>query len=457
MWSSKDTITAVATPRGVAALAVIRISGDQTKSIVKKCFDHKGEIIPRKVMFGYWGKPEIDQVTAIYYEKGHGFTGEEALEIICHGNPIIADQILSSITACGARVAKPGEFSYRAVLNEKIDLIQADSILSLIHARSPLKARQALLNLKGRASSTLKELTEEVINLLAHLEATIDFSSEDIEPMEVKKILQSLDRILHRIEELSKNFQRTEKFEKGFTVALMGEPNVGKSSFFNLIVGRDRSIVSSVPGTTRDTVESQITLDKLFVTFVDTAGIRDSNDLVEIEGIKRASTVVEAADLILFLADATNPKSQELGLEQAKKLSPGQSILLCRNKIDLQPKNTTNENSVTPVDQLNGWLDISCKDGTGLESVISKIQDIAAQNFDLEGDTVITSKRQNHILIAAKEDLLAARGILLLINSSIELAAVDLRNALDKLKELQCEELGDEILDKVFKEFCIGK
>ena len=430
-----EPIVALATPWGVGALHVIRISGDNSRNIVEAFLD-KPLSRPRHASLRFFHSKKVeDQVIAIWYPEPHSYTGEEMVEIMCHGNPAIAELIIESLLDAGMKPAQPGEFTFRAFLNGKMDLTQAEAVNDLIMARSTELLKAGENTLKGKLSTEIADLRDKVLNVLAFLQAAMDFP-EDVEE---SSIAAQLEEILVETEELVKNARTAEVLRKGINLVIAGRPNVGKSSLMNALVGMERSIVSQIPGTTRDYVEQYTVLGKIPVNVVDTAGLRHTDDPIEQEGVKLALSRIAEADLVIFLYDAslgwTEEDQQMLNLVQEEK------TIVVGNKID---------KGKAPNQHPKAYF-ISAKEKTGLEKLIEAIHQVMNVT---EPPKLLVSQRQMGLLEKTLNDI---RDALEHLNIYAEVAADDLFSSLRHLTALTSGDVEEDLLYTVFSNFCIGK
>ena len=430
-----EPIVALATPWGVGALHVIRISGDNSRNIVEAFLD-KPLSRPRHASLRFFHSKKVeDQVIAIWYAEPHSYTGEEMVEIMCHGNPAIAELIIESLLDAGMKPAQPGEFTFRAFLHGKMDLTQAEAVNDLIMARSTELLKAGENTLKGKLSTEIADLRDKVLNVLAFLQAAMDFP-EDVEESSIEA---QLEEILVETEELVKNARTAEVLRKGINLVIAGRPNVGKSSLMNALVGMERSIVSQIPGTTRDYVEQYTVLGKIPVNVVDTAGLRHTDDLIEQEGVKLALSRIAEADLVIFLYDAslgwTEEDQQMLNLVQEEK------TIVVGNKID---------KGKAPNQHPKAYF-ISAKEKTGLEKLIEAIHQVMNVT---EPPKLLVSQRQMGLLEKTLNDI---RDALEHLNIYAEVAADDLFSALRNLTALTSGDVEEDLLYTVFSNFCIGK
>ena len=430
-----EPIVALATPWGVGALHVIRISGDNSRNIVEAFLD-KPLSRPRHASLRFFHSKKVeDQVIAIWYPEPHSYTGEEMVEIMCHGNPAIAELIIESLLDAGMKPAQPGEFTFRAFLNGKMDLTQAEAVNDLIMARSTELLKAGENTLKGKLSTEIADLRDKVLNVLAFLQAAMDFP-EDVEE---SSIAAQLEEILVETKELVKNARTAEVLRKGINLVIAGRPNVGKSSLMNALVGMERSIVSQIPGTTRDYVEQYTVLGKIPVNVVDTAGLRHTDDPIEQEGVKLALSRIAEADLVIFLYDAslgwTEEDQQMLNLVQEEK------TIVVGNKID--KGNAPNQHPKAYF--------ISAKEKTGLEKLIEAIHQVMNVT---EPPKLLVSQRQMGLLEKTLNDI---RDALEHLSVYAEVAADDLFSSLRHLTALTSGDVEEDLLYTVFSNFCIGK
>ena len=438
-----DTITAPATPNGAGGVGVIRISGEKSFEIIKKIFSREN-LEAGKIAHGWItdGKKKIDEVIVLPFKKPNSYTGEDVIEIHCHGGLNVIRNILDLVKQNGARTAERGEFTKRAFLNKKMDLSQAEAVCDLIHAKTKNFARYSADNLSGILSQKIREIRTLIFDLLSEIIAGIDFP-EDVNEPEYSHIIIELGKVISNIDNILKNAQASDILRQGVKIAIAGKPNAGKSSLFNSLLNRERAIVTDIAGTTRDIIKENLDLD-IAVTLIDTAGIRDNhnNDKVEEIGIEYSKRSIEEADLILFLYDISTGITEEdkliLDLIKDKK------YLLIANKTDLPYKEKL-ENSVL----------ISAKTGDGIEDLKSKIKDIV-YNFSSEDIEFVTNERQQDCLKkcrASLEQALSAAKC----GELQDLISIDLKTALLYLDEITGEVVTDEILNNIFNNFCIGK
>lgn len=459
MLGDQDTIAAIGTAQGVGALGIVRISGPQTAVVLKRCFD--GQTIDlshsHRAYHGFWKHPQsgqaIDEVVVLVFAEGKGFTGERAADIICHGGVQVMGMILDAALAGGCRLARPGEFTYRAVMSGRLDLTQAESILDIIGAKSPQSAALALKNIRGALSAEISAIEGQLIFILAHLEASIDFTTEDIQPVSYREMGSLLEKVITSAAALEKTYVSGQTIKRGLRVVFAGRPNVGKSSLFNALLGRERSIVHDSPGTTRDTIEEEVLLEGQCLRFVDTAGLRHDADEVEKRGIERTNEETQAADVVIYVVDCSQGMSNQ-DVEFLQKVAP-EKTLICFNKTDLQPKE-----SLQDLDRfgLKNFVAVrsSALSHSGILDIRDRLKPFAIKQNYPETEAIVSTHRQREGLASARASMIEGRH-LLAQDASPDLVSFEVRNALIKIQEVLGKAVGDEVMDKVFREFCIGK
>lgn len=452
---SFETIAAISTPIGESGLAVVRLSGTDALRIADRVLDlGKGKTLndapTHTVHYGHVvrdGK-RIDEVLATILRAPRTFTREDMVEISCHGGMLPAKLILDALLAAGARLAGPGEFSKRAFLNGRIDLAQAEAIADLIHSRTELALRAANEQLEGKLSKRIEELREQLLATLAHIEAHIDFPDEDISPDTREKLTQRISGGLSFIDQLLRTAHEGQVLRRGIRAAIIGRPNAGKSSLLNHLLGHDRAIVSPIPGTTRDTIEETANIRGIPVVFVDTAGLRESSDVIEAEGIRRSHRSAERADLIIHVLDASETLSSEDEV-YLEKFQDRRRILV-KNKSDL-PRN------LVLSAQFNEAVEVSCATDAGMETLKDRIQKLAwSGQISGEMFEVMINSRHQEALERARQhltDTLAS----FQNDATLELTAVDLRLATQAVGEIVGKTTTEDLLDSIFGQFCIGK
>lgn len=441
-----ETITAEVTPPGRGGVSVVRVSGPKTKDIAKAIL--RQDLTPRAVTFSPFYDENgsvIDEGLAIYFANPHSFTGEDVLELQGHGGRVVVDLVLQRVLQLGARMARPGEFSERAFLNGKLDLAQAEAIADLIDAASTQAARLAVRSLQGEFSQAIHALTEKIIHVRMYIEAAIDFTDEEIDFLSDEKLTQQMHDIITTLQHIQHNAKQGSLLREGIHVVIAGAPNVGKSSLLNRLSGKETAIVTDIPGTTRDVLKDYILLDGIPLHIVDTAGLRETTDVVEQEGMRRAHAELANADLVLVMEDANQPTSR---IELPAAIIHKPKIFI-RNKIDL----TAEQPSVSQAaDRIIG---LSAKTGAGLELLKAAIKQAIGCEQQTEG-IYLARRRHLDALRRASEHVHQAHAELTERKAG-ELVAEEMRLAQLALSEITGEFTADDLLGRIFSSFCIGK
>ncbi len=439
-----STIVALSTPVG-GALCVVRLSGNSAEDIISKHF--RGELKERVATFGVFrdvAGEVIDEVVVTYFASGRSFTGEAMVEVSCHGSSWIASEIVAQCIGSGAVAATAGEFSKRAFLNGKIDLSQAEAIADLIASDSKASARVAMQQIRGGYSAEFSALRAELLSVMALLELELDFGEEDVEFADREQLVVIVKKIMGRVEQLRESFRLGNVLKNGIPVAIVGAPNVGKSTLLNRLVGEQRAIVSSVAGTTRDYIEAQVSIDGVMFRFIDTAGLRDTDCDIENQGIERSKEQLSRASIVVHLRDGS-PSDEVVGV------SANQSLIEVYNKVDLREELSICE--ICP----EGSIKISAKYGDGVEELKRRL--VEAVGFDdmlSAGDIVVSNARHYDALCRSSDDFVRALGAIE-CGLSGELVASELHQALSNIASITGEITTDNILSEIFANHCIGK
>jgi len=448
----EDTIIALITPPGVGAVSVIRLSGPDSFEVSDLFFRGKKRISDSSSHTIHYGDivdaygNHLDDVIISIFRAPNSYSGEDVVEISTHGNPLIAQKIISLFIDSGkVRLAEPGEFTKRAFLNNRIDLSQAEAVADIIHARSEAALKGARNQLDGVLSKKVSTLRESLINTTSLVELELDFAEEDIEFVNTEELLKKTDEIIIEIDSMLETYNVGRIIRDGINVALVGKPNVGKSSILNYLLKESRSIVSEIPGTTRDIIREEISIDGILFRLYDTAGLRNSDNPVEEEGIKRSREVLRNADVVVFIEDVQQGSSYEL-LGELLEIVSGDKIIKVLNKIDLGD-----------LKQIDADIRVSAKTGEGMKELTKTLVSKAlGSNYYTEKTAIISNIRHYNCLKSARESLLNARQSII-SKASGEFISVDLKNAALSLGEIIGEVTSDDILNNIFMKFCIGK
>ncbi|MCX2719818.1 tRNA uridine-5-carboxymethylaminomethyl(34) synthesis GTPase MnmE [Lentiprolixibacter aurantiacus] len=461
---SEDTIIASATAPGIGAIAVLRISGVKAISLTDQVFSkdlptakthtiHLGEIKD--------GDRILDQVLVSLFRGPHSYTGENVVEISCHGSPYIQEQVIQLFLRKGCRMANPGEFTLRAFLNGKLDLSQAEAVADIIASDSEASHKIAMQQMRGGFSSEIQLLRTELLNFASLIELELDFSEEDVEFADREAFLELLNRIEKTLKKLIDSFSLGNVIKNGIPIAIVGKPNVGKSTLLNALLNEERAIVSEIAGTTRDTIEDEITIGGIRFRFIDTAGIRDTGDQIEQIGIKRTFENIEKARVVFFLFEAkelqTHPEELHATIDKVRQKAREQPVLLLANKADAMETEVYKEQlhqlgNSTGMD----FLALSALEHTGLDQLKDKLLHLVNTGTLQKNETIVTNSRHYDALLKALAEIQKVQesmeeGI------SGDLLAIDIRQALYHLGEITGEITTDDLLGNIFANFCIGK
>ena len=455
-----DIICALSTPQGVGALGIIRLSGTNSSSLLTPFFSsvrQKREGWTSHVAyFGDFSIEEqhIDEILVNFFAEGKSFTGEESIELSCHGSPYIIGRVLEALLSQGARMADPGEYTMRAFMNGKLDLAQAEAVADLIHAENRAMHDVALKQLKGGFSNEITAFREELVHFASLIELELDFSEEDVEFASREQLTAMLNLLKTKVSGLIDSFRYGNALKKGIATAILGAPNAGKSTLLNALLGEDRAIVSEIPGTTRDTVEDTFTHQGLTYRLIDTAGIRETQDYVEQVGIARALEQAINADVIFYMIDSTAPeKDLEQKVLELQEMAPDAHLLVLLNKADTADPTPI----IHRLDRLDHTpLVVSAKSKEGLEALLQKLSELTAWSTTSASQTIVTNARHADALRRTLEALQRSLDAVALSIPG-DLLAQDLRVALDSLGEITGTISTDDLLANIFSKFCIGK
>ncbi len=461
---SEDTIAAIATAPGEAGIGIVRISGDTSLEILNRVFKGKrvkkvDEKYNRRVIYGYIiDKHEdkediIDEVLVVYMKAPYTYTTEDVVEINCHGGSVAVRRVLEEVLKNGARIAERGEFTKRAFLNGRIDLAQAEAVMDLIGAKTDSSYDVSLNQLEGKLSIELRSIRDMIIKILAHIEAVIDFPEDDIEDITYKNLKQNLKDILERIDKLIETSSTGKILREGLKTIILGKPNVGKSSLMNAILRENRAIVTDVPGTTRDIIEEYVNINGIPLKVIDTAGIRDTEDVVEKIGVERAKNMLNEADLVIAVFDV----SRELTEEDLKiiRLIKDKNSIVILNKTDLPEK--FNKKDIEVHFNNRRIINMSILEDIGIEDLENTIKEMFfIGEVNIKENPIVNNIRHKELLIKASENIRDAINSVD-INIPIDCIEVDVKDAWNNLGKINGDTVAEDVIDRIFKQFCIGK
>jgi tRNA modification GTPase len=460
MAAENDTIVAVSTPPGRSGIAVIRLSGPDSLSVLRRLvridsFQPQPNLLTLRNLYDPATNEFLDQALVCYFQHPHSFTGEDVVELHCHGAPVLLREIIDAILSVGVRPANAGEFSLRAVANGRLNLTEAEAIRDLIEARTDAAARQATRQMKGELSNTLQPIKDELLQVIVRLESSLEFVEDDLPAVEYGQLCSALQNLRAKLIRLADTFGRGRLIREGIRITLVGRPNVGKSSLFNSLVGRSRAIVTAIPGTTRDTISESIVLNGMPVLLTDTAGLRTSNDEIESIGIDRTKQEAADSDLVIVVMDG----SESLTTEDRRVLTEvsNQRHLVAMNKSDLPTFSSVRpEEGHLIAGNENPAIPVSAVTNAGLEQLRAAILE-SFHNGDGEERGLLITNARHYDLLRLAVDAIESSEQLLERRASEEVVLVGLHNALRFLGQLTGETTSDEILGQIFSTFCIGK
>src|SRR5690554_5867506 len=459
-----DTIVALATPSGAGAVAIVRVSGPKAIEIVADVFESVKNKDLRKqkthtLHLGYIkdGEKIIDQVLVSLFKGTNSYTGEPTVEISCHGSTFIQQQIIQLLLRKGCRMATAGEFTMRSFLNGKMDLSQAEAVADLIASDNEAAHQLAMQQMRGGFSNEIAKLREELLNFASLIELELDFSEEDVEFADRTAFRDLVNRIQFVLKRLIDSFAVGNVIKNGIPVAIVGEPNVGKSTLLNALLNEERAIVSEIAGTTRDTIEDELVIDGIGFRFIDTAGIRETKDVVESIGIQKTFEKIEQAQVIISLPNPSKGgASIKQEIEQLKNKYPEKPFIVVINKVDLLSESELNE-ITSQLETLNLKLEtISAKQNIGIDSLKKQLMSLVNTGALRNNETIVTNTRHYDSLIKALEEIQKVQ-YGLDMNISADLMAIDIRQALYYFGEITGQVTNDELLGNIFANFCIGK
>ena len=447
-----DTIIAIATPPGRGGIGVVRLSGPDARDIATPMLRLKHDLEPGKAVFAEVVEPgsgeRIDEAVATYFRKPHSYTTEDVVEISAHGSPVVLKHIVEVSLAAGARLAEPGEFTMRAFLNGRLDLTQAEAVRDLIESQTLYQAKIAAQQLEGALSKRLQPIKKKLVDLIAVMEAGIDFAEDDVAVLSAGQIISRIDGVREPLEKLRASFAYGKMVHEGFTLAIVGRPNVGKSSLFNRLVERERAIVTATPGTTRDLVTETVSLGGIPLKLIDTAGIRHATDEAESIGIRKSYEALSDADMVLVVLDSSRPQDDED--RQLLEAAKTRRTLVAANKSDLAQ-------DAAPL--ANGFETIrtSAVTGEGIDLLRAEILDAVSGNSAAEQEVGFLTNIRHQRLVEESLTSLEAAAHAVKGNIPHEMIMIDLYGALRPLDAITGETTADDILNLIFSSFCIGK
>ena len=454
------TIAAIGTALSNSGISIIRISGKDSLNIVKKIFKSGNNLRKNSIVFGkiIYDNEFIDNVLVSYFQAPHSYTGEDVCEINCHGGTQITKQILEIVLENGARLAEPGEFSKRAFLNGKMDLSQAEAVINLINAKTQTETRIAAKNLEGNLSKKVKELREELVELMAKIEVSVDYPEYDYEEVEPTSIIELLDKKVNEINNILNTYEHGKYIKNGVNVAILGKPNVGKSSLLNNLANYDKAIVTDIPGTTRDIVEETINLGDIVLNISDTAGIRDTDDIIEKIGVEKSLKILEEMDLVIYIINGEDGISKEDFEILSKIQNKGLKYILAINKIDVASKNTLNGIlDEIKQNELNDPIFISVQENKGIDKLKDEIIKLFNSNdLDYAHELIITNERHKDLLKKSVDYLNDAKKEISL-GQPIDIVSIYVKKATKTLGEIIGADVTEDIISKIFEKFCLGK
>lgn len=456
-FMKSSTIAAISTAQGEGGIGIIRISGDDAIKVADKVFECVGnrkleDLSGYSASFGYVMKngEKIDEAVALVFKAPHSYTGENVVELSCHGGVFITKEVLRTVIEAGASVAQAGEFTKRAFLNGKIDLTEAESVMDIIKAKSQSAARAALVTKDGALSKKINGIKEDLLNRAAHLSAWADYPEEDIPEVTDEALKKSISNAIEKMQELLSSYDMGQTVKQGIDTVIAGRPNVGKSTLMNLMTGAEKSIVTEIPGTTRDIIEETVVLGNVILRLSDTAGLRNTDNTVEKIGVERAKKRLTNCGLVLAVFDSSSTlNNDDRELIETIKDVPSVAII---NKSDL----SKNIDSKYIEENILHTVYISAAQGQGLKELVSVIEEIAGTQSFNPSDGILANERQRDASQVALNALIDAKNALEL-GMTFDAVTVSLEEAIGSLLELTGERTSDEIVDKVFHNFCVGK
>ena len=459
-----ETIAAISTAMGNGGIGIIRMSGKESFKILEKIFrNNKGEKIDLNKIKGYtiqYGtivdsktEEKIDEVLVSFFKNPKSYTREDMCEINSHGGMVVEKQILEQCLKNGAILAEPGEFTKRAFLNGRIDLSQAESIMDLINSKTEKESKASINQLQGDLSNRINEIRHDLLDIMADIEASIDYPEYDIEEVTNSKALGILENTKNKLESLKDTFRSGKILKEGIKTAIIGKPNAGKSSLLNKILKEERAIVSEIEGTTRDTIEEFITIKGIPLKIIDTAGIRKTSDKIEEIGVKKALDIAKDAELVLVILDNSKDLTEED--KEILKLAESKNSIILLNKVDLKENNLENSEELKKLDKK--IIKISAKNGNGIEELYNEIENMfQIKNLETDGEIIITNIRHKNQIEYAINNIDEAMNAVK-SNLPIDIISISIKQTLEDLGKITGENVSEDIINEIFSKFCLGK
>lgn len=459
-----ETIAAISTAMGNGGIGIIRMSGKESFKILEKIFrNNKGEKIDLNKIKGYtiqYGtivdsktEEKIDEVLVSFFKNPKSYTREDMCEINSHGGMVVEKQILEQCLKNGAILAEPGEFTKRAFLNGRIDLSQAESIMDLINSKTEKESKASINQLQGDLSNRINEIRHDLLDIMADIEASIDYPEYDIEEVTNSKALGVLENTKNKLESLKDTFRSGKILKEGIKTAIIGKPNAGKSSLLNKILKEERAIVSEIEGTTRDTIEEFITIKGIPLKIIDTAGIRKTSDKIEEIGVKKALDIAKDAELVLVILDNSKDLTEED--KEILKLAESKNSIILLNKVDLKENNLENSEELKKLNKK--IIKISAKNGNGIEELYNEIENMfQIKNLETDGEIIITNIRHKNQIEYAINNIDEAMNAVK-SNLPIDIISISIKQTLEDLGKITGENVSEDIINEIFSKFCLGK
>ncbi len=459
-----ETIAAISTAMGNGGIGIIRMSGKESFKILEKIFrNNKGEKIDLNKIKGYtiqYGtivdsktEEKIDEVLVSFFKNPKSYTREDMCEINSHGGMVVEKQILEQCLKNGAILAEPGEFTKRAFLNGRIDLSQAESIMDLINSKTEKESKASINQLQGDLSNRINEIRHDLLDIMADIEASIDYPEYDIEEVTNSKALGILENTKNKLESLKDTFKSGKILKEGIKTAIIGKPNAGKSSLLNKILKEERAIVSEIEGTTRDTIEEFITIKGIPLKIIDTAGIRKTSDKIEEIGVKKALDIAKNAELVLVILDNSKDLTEED--KEILKLAESKNSIILLNKVDLKENNLENSEELKKLNKK--IIKISAKNGNGIEELYNEIENMfQIKNLETDGEIIITNIRHKNQIEYAINNIDEAMNAVK-NNLPIDIISISIKQTLEDLGKITGENVSEDIINEIFSKFCLGK